>query len=33
MVSANGATGWVYQSFLEGSLSITVSGGVATVDP
>lgn len=33
MVSADGATGWVYQSFLEGSLSITESGGVATADP
>ena len=33
MVSANGATGWVYRSFLEGTISITVSGGVATVDP
>lgn len=34
-VSANGLTGWVYDRYLDrdATVSITVSGGVATVDP
>jgi hypothetical protein len=33
MVSADGRTGWVYKTYLEGlSVSITVSGGVATAE-
>lgn len=34
-VSANGLTGWVYNRYLDrdATVSITVSGGVATVDP